>query len=207
MESMRLDNPISSVIPGAYGQVLGELSKRQDWITAAQLAKALNGRVGKSRVYEVLEELTVSGLVLADSFSGARLHLLNKDHLAAEAISILTNLRQILIDRITAEISSWEIQPISAYLFGSVAADAASPTSDIDLLLIRPNEVFAEDDLWYNQYGTLRDNVFKWSGRVLHISMYSLDQWRQMTEDEFNLPKEVASKGLLLVGTPLRRLS
>jgi Fe2+ or Zn2+ uptake regulation protein len=202
---VKLDSPISSVIPGAYGQVLGELARRQDSTTAAQLAKALIGRVGKSRVYEVLEELTESGIVVADSFSGAKLYSLNKDHLAAEAISTLSNLRQILIQRLISEITGWKIQPVSAYLFGSVATDAAGRDSDIDLLLIRPDEVFAEDDTWYNQFGTLRDNVLKWTGRVLHTSIYSLQEWTQMTKDGFNLPREISSSGVLLVGTPVRR--
>lgn len=202
---MKLDNPIGSVIPGAYGQVLGELSGRKDGTTAAQLAKALTGRVGKSRVYEVLEELTQSGVVLADGSSGANLYWLNQDHLAAEAIATLANLRQILIQRLVSEITAWKIQPVSAYLFGSVATDAAGPKSDIDLLLIRPDDVYTEDDDWYGQYGILRDNVLKWTGRVLHTSIYSLQEWTQMTKDGYNLPKEISASGVLLVGTPVRR--
>lgn len=205
MEHVKLDDPIGSVIPGAYGQVLSELSRRQDAFTPTQLAKALTGRVGKSRVYEVLEELSQTGVVLVDGSSGAKLYLLNQDHLAAEAISTLANLRQILIQRLVSEITAWGIQPVSAYLFGSVATDAAGPNSDIDLLLIRPDDVFAEDDHWYNQYGTLRDNVLKWTGRVLHTSIYSVQEWTQMTQDGFNLPKEISTSGVLLVGTPVRR--
>ena len=64
------------------------------------------------------------------------LYLLNRDHVAAEAIVALTRLRTPIIERITDALSHWSPEPVHASLFGSFARGEATATSDIDILVV-----------------------------------------------------------------------
>lgn len=206
MEIVNLSDPMSSVLPGALGTVLGELSRATRAVSASELAALLVGRVGKSRVYELLEDLTLSGLVVLERDSGPKLYVLNRKHLAAVAVSELANLRENLIEKIAAAIKAWEVQPFSAVLFGSVASGNSKPESDIDLLLITSKDVGA-DDAWFQQLSNLESEVLAWTGNLLHISSYPLATWNQMLKDEFKITKEIKRSGILLLGKDIQQFS
>lgn len=74
---------------------------------------------------------------------------LNRQHLAADAIIALVTLRRQIISAVQEELATWTTRPVHASLFGSAARGDGGPTSDLDVLVIRPDE--ADDELWSEQ--------------------------------------------------------
>src|SRR4051794_13995076 len=99
-------------------------------------------------VYRVLVRLEEQGLVHGSDAGPARLYLLNREHVAAEVAVALSSLRSRLFARIRSDLESWEIRPVSAALFGSVARGDGDVNSDNDLLLVRPDGVEDDDERW-----------------------------------------------------------
>jgi len=69
----------------------------------------------------VLNRLADQGLVLQQEAGKAVLYTLNRDHLAAPAVSILADIRSELVRRLRATLADWTIQPVHASLFGWAA--------------------------------------------------------------------------------------
>src|SRR5674476_439999 len=131
---MDLAMPLAVVTPTLDAAVLHAL--------AATTARASGGQVHRMAgtgspdgVRRVLTRLVAQGIVLADQHPNATFYLLNRDHVAADAIVALTRLRTTIIDRITDALSSWSPEPVHASLFGSFARGEATTTSDIDILV------------------------------------------------------------------------
>lgn len=89
------------------------------------VAATAGPEVGYRRVSQVLAELVDAGLVLQESQPPTYLYRLNRDHVAAEAVEILEDLRERLLRRIAQAADSWEIATRSTEprTDGSTAAD------------------------------------------------------------------------------------
>lgn len=120
----------------------------------------------------VLRRLVDHGLVTAQEAGSASLFALNRDHVAASIVEELVQLRAELIDRIRREIEGWPTKPVHASVFGSVARGDGHTNSDIDLLIVRPNDVSDEDARWREQLHLLAESVERWSGN--HASLHEL---------------------------------
>jgi predicted nucleotidyltransferase len=118
-------------------------------------------------------------VVDAEQHAGATLYTLNREHLAYPAIDVLTRLRGELLDRITALLGSWHTRPEHASLFGSAARRDGDTSSDIDILLIRPEGTDEDDETWASQVEDLRERVRRWTGN--HCQPFQADR-RDLTE-------------------------
>lgn len=99
-----------------------------------------------SGVRNVLERLREHGIVEKEPAG----YCLNRDHLAAEQIVALANLRGRFCERVTAWLTERPEAIVAAGLYGSFARRDGSPRSDIDLLLVTSDEedvVALRDDL------------------------------------------------------------
>jgi predicted nucleotidyltransferase len=115
------------------------------------------------------------GIVSADEHPNATLYLLNRDHVAADAVVALTRLRSMIIDRITEALSRWSPEPLHASLFGSFARGEATTTSDIDILVVIGPADAADQDARAAQIDQLSADVLRWTGNRGHIVDPTLD--------------------------------
>jgi len=120
-------------------------------------------------VRRVLARLVGQGIVLAEEHPSATFYLLNRDHVAAEAILALTRVRTTIIERITDALSAWSPAPVHASLFGSFARAAAASTSDIDILLVTDPAEFPDPDARAAQVDQLGADVMRWTGNHAHV--------------------------------------
>lgn len=174
---MDLSSPISSVIPTAQGAVLAVLSRTSEPLSGRQVAALTDGRFGQSRVNEVLGQLAAEGIVLLERRPPAKLYRLNRDHVACAGIERLANLRDELLSRMRSEVAAWEVPAEAVWLFGSAARGDGDAASDIDLLVVRPSAVEADDPAWLRQIDDLSEHVSLWSGngcQVLELSLVEL---------------------------------
>ena len=96
-------------------------------------------------VNTALRRLSEEGVVHAVEAGNAYLYTLNRDHLAAPALELLADVRAELERRLDDEIADWEIAPAHVSIFGSAARGDGDMSSDIDLFVVRPRQVSAEE--------------------------------------------------------------
>jgi predicted nucleotidyltransferase len=85
-------------------------------------------------------------------------------------------------------------------LFGSAARRDGGDDSDIDLLLVRPDDVDADDQTWAEQRHDLAQSVERWTGnraQIVDLSTSELAQARRRKEPPVG---ELQVDGIVLAG-------
>jgi hypothetical protein len=160
---MDVAHPIRAVVPTLDGPVLEVLAGTSHPLTTLEIHR-LTGVGSSMGVRLVLERLAGQGIILADHRGNAIYYTANRDHLAWHAVEILARLRQALRERLAAEIGLWSIRPIHASMFGSAARADGDASSDIDILLIKPDLPAGDDEPWEEQVDRLRARVTALTG-------------------------------------------
>jgi predicted nucleotidyltransferase len=161
-----LSNPLAVVTPTLDAAVLQALAATTGWATGAHVHR-LAGTGSDDGVRRVLVRLVEQGIVLADQHAHATLYVLNRDHVAADAIVTLTRLRGVIIDRIKGALKSWSPMLVHASLFGSFARGEATADSDIDLLVV--TQPWATTNLITEAVDGLTADIRKWTGNDAQI--------------------------------------
>jgi predicted nucleotidyltransferase len=197
---MDLAFPMGSVVPGAYGVILSVLARTDQPLSGRQLSELTDGRVSQRRTNDVLSAMSVDGIVDSESRPPAILYSLNRDHVAAAAIEMLTRMREQLQDQIAQTLASWKVRPIAAWLYGSLAAGRAGRGSDIDILVIRPDSVDETATVWEDQIDTLTVAVRRWSGNQCEVLEMTETEFTNAIERDDRLIRDLRDHGVALAG-------
>jgi predicted nucleotidyltransferase len=195
-----LSSPISSVIPSAHGPVLAALVRAGAPLSGRQVAALVEGQVSRSRVNSVLAELSASGLVLREPHPPSVLYELNRRHVAAEYIAALAELRGHLLARIREEVETWARPAVAVWMFGSAARGDGSLDSDIDILVIRPQRLDEDDEVWQSQLTQLAEDVRAWTGNACEVLELSRAEVAEMVSTGQRLATELRQDALHLGG-------
>ncbi len=195
----------SAVAPTVEGDVLVVLAGTTQPLTGRRISR-LARRGSVAAVAKALDRLVRQGLVLRQEAPPASLHTLNRRHVAAPAVEAMALIRTDLLDRLRRAFSTWEIPPLHASLFGSAARGDGTLDSDIDIFVIRPMGVDAEDPTWDQQLQSLGDAVFAWTGNHAGIIDFAEGDIEEMREEHPPVLDDLRRDGIDLAGTPLRKL-
>lgn len=160
----------------------------------------LTGRSSHSGVLGVLNRLAEHGLVDRVEVGRGLLFALNRAHLAAPAVDILAGMREELINRIRHTVDAWEIAPVHMSLFGSTARGEGDTSSDIDLFVVRPDDVVADDSRWRAQLDDLAGQIQRWTGNHAGIAESSNVEIARLRRDEPPIVAELRADAILLNG-------
>jgi predicted nucleotidyltransferase len=155
---MKTSHPISCVIPSVDGlvlEVLAGTTAPMPLVSVHMLAR--NASV--SGVRKALLRLVDTGVVL--QVPGG--FILNRDHLAADAVATLANMRSALFERIRAVTAEWSPAPSLVGMFGSAARREGDDESDIDLLVVTESLDAS------GEAASLADAVERWTGNPCHV--------------------------------------
>lgn len=197
---MDFKNNLSGIFPGSHAMILEELLRTAKPVTGRQLALQLVDRLGKSRVFEVLQELVEEGLVDREILGSAHLYSINSKHLCYPLLRSLTQPKELLVSLITRQLSRFSPKPEAVVLFGSVAKGTAKKGSDIDLLIVRPNRVREDDDAWQDQLFRLTLAIQNATGNELNYLDYSQAEVKRLASSGARLIREINQHGILLLG-------
>lgn len=169
---MRFQNPFSALAPtGLDSQVLTVLSRSQESLTAPSVHRLLPERGSPRGVADSLKRLTAQGTVAETLVGNTTAYRLNRDHVLATAIIGIANARGDFLGRIEKRIlDQWPCRPTFAALFGSAARGDMLASSDIDLLVVIPDDCVETDvDL---SLAELERDMFTWTGNVANLLVY-----------------------------------
>lgn len=166
----------------------------------------LTGRRSHSGVLDVLHRLTEHGLVTRVELNRSFLFALNRGHLAAPAVLALAGLRASLFDHIERELGTWEIVPVHVSVFGSTARGDGDTHSDIDLFIVRPDTVTADDPRWEEQLNELGEKIERWTGNRAAMHQTAETELAQLQREERPILAELQSDAIVLSGPKLQAL-
>jgi DNA-binding transcriptional ArsR family regulator len=174
-------------------------------LTGREIARRVRRGTSPS-VSAALQRLVQTGLVHRLQAGRAHLHTLNRDHVAAPTVELLAGLRAELLRRLRETLAGWQPAPTHASMFGSTARADGDTGSDIDLLIVRPTDVDAEDPAWRSQLDALGEHVYAWTGNTAGIIELDGADLVRLRRDPPAVLGDVEADGIDLAGLPVRAL-
>lgn len=202
---MDLKTPISTVIPSLDGPVLQVLARADEGLSGREVHK-LAGQGSVAGVRLVLQRLAATGLVHVDDAGNSLSYRLNRKHLAAPVVEFLADLRAALVNRIADELAAWRLPPVHASVYGALARADGDLESDVELLLIRPDDLDAGDPLWNEQASRLMQTVVDLTGNPAHVFELSRTELANHLATEAPILNDWLNPTLHLAGLPLSTL-
>lgn len=148
----------------------------------------------------VLHSLAASGLVDTTPAGRAILFSINRDHLLYEAVAGLASARQQLWSRMDEHVRGWRHPPEAVVVFGSAARGAGDTGSDIDLLVVRPDDVAESDPAWQADVEDLVTWTTRWTGNTVDMLLYSPRELQALARDGERVLAEIRRDGRFIVG-------
>ena len=180
---MDFRRPLSTITPTLDGDVLVVLAGVDAELTGREVHR-LAHRGSEHGVRKVLDRLVEEGVVSRRPAGNAKLYKLNREHLAAPAIEALAGMRRELLLRMREDVTAWSITPVAVIVFGSFARGEATCESDVDLLVIRPSGVDADDLAWSGQVNGFAAAVSAWTGNDTRVLEYAEEEIAQAGDEE-----------------------
>ena len=195
LEPMDLGRPHRSLGMGVTGDVLVALAALGRPLSGRRVAARANAST--TQVLKVLGDLVDAGVVIATPAPPSLLFELNRDHVLAPVVAAIASASNSWRERVVEAISRWEPPADAVVLFGSAATGVADDRSDIDLLVVRPVDVGADDDTWASQVAALATALPRWTGNDVDL----LDLTAAELRRNRRLAKEIERDGVALFGS------
>ncbi|MFV9673306.1 MAG: nucleotidyltransferase domain-containing protein, partial [Acidimicrobiia bacterium] len=200
---MDWQNPLRSIATTVDADVLRVLEGTHASVTGNQLAR-LAGR-SYAQVSSVVRRLVTEGIVSVEQHGRTYSYRLNRDHALATGVGDLLAAPGRIEKEITEFVEAWEPPPDAVALFGSAARREATPESDVDLLVVRSDEVDPDDAPWRARLGELVRMIERRSGN--RVQLLEIDRRALAEAVETNQPliESLRSDARTLFGEDLRR--
>lgn len=164
---MDWENPLRSIATTVDADVLKVLARTHEAVTGNQLAR-LAGR-SYAQVSAVVGRLVEEGIVSVQQHGRTYSYRLNRDHVLVPGLLDILSAPSRFEDQIEESVEAWDSPPDIVALFGSVARREATPSSDVDLLVVRQDGVDSDDLVWRTQLGDLERTVEERSGNRVQL--------------------------------------
>lgn len=189
---MKLHTPFTSLATtGVDALALKVLAGADHVFSVSEVHQLAPEKASREAIRLSLIRLAQHGIASEHRIGHAIGYSLNREHILAEAVLELASAKPRLLDRIQAEIATWDPQPVVVWLFGSAARGDMTLESDIDLLIVSPRQV----EQLSEQIGVLTDRVQQWTGNVCNPLVYEADEIA-----DAQVFHEILKDGVCLVG-------
>lgn len=207
---MRLQHPLEVITPSLDGPVLNLLADVETAFTISEIA-VLIPQHSRSGIKRVLERLTGQGIVTKHRWGATSGYSFNRQHVCADAVLLLAQTKHRLLEKMRREIAQWQVPAPYVCLFGSAARGDMQIDSDIDLLVVAPDEVVegtiggaprdaAHADRWKTQLDALGMSVETWTGNDVQVVEMSESEAKAKWAAADPLLLNVSQDGIILAG-------
>jgi predicted nucleotidyltransferase len=200
---MDLESPLRSIGSPVESEVLRVVARSGAVLTAPQIARLLPV-ASQFGIRKALLRLEQIGLVASEQYGNTRTYSANRDHVLWPAVLSATDARNELFDRLRAFVQQLPDLQVFAYLYGSVARRESTPESDVDILLVFPEETEHGEiaDIAYELSGL----VERWTGNRAHINNVDATYLREAASAGDPLIESLRSDAFTISGPPFRDL-
>lgn len=199
---MDVSRPAGIALPSGTEAVLHVLAGTDSPLGVREIARIAG--VSANRASQVLSELGRHGLVLVEAHGSVHLCRLNRAHLAAEPVLGLVGLRGRLLEFLRAEITGWPVRPVHASLFGSAARGDGDTESDLDLLVVQPDQ--ADRESWEAQLFEAGERILAATGNRAAWFSIACDDLERAVKATEPILAEWRRDGIHLAGPRLSQL-
>ncbi len=197
-------HPVQAVIPGAQGRVLAVLAQTTAALNLSTLARLADVSVAQaSRVMPGLVDL---GLVERREIPPSSQFRLVRENVAAQAIIDLARSRDTALDRIGAVAAALPLPPVSVIVFGSFARGEADEHSDLDAIVVRPDDVDEDDDAWATATEQWRSDAQAITGNRIEILEVARHEAGTKLAGRASLWRDVVRDGVVVHGLTIEEL-
>lgn len=154
----------------------------------------------ETQVREVLRRLERHGLVDVERHGQSYSYLLNREHVLVPGLESLLHAMPTVEDQVRQLVAGWTVAPVAVVMFGSAARRDGDSDSDIDLLLVRADDLDADNEVWARQRHELARSVERWSGNVAQILELSAAELAKAIRRKESLVAQLRADGIVLAG-------
>ena len=159
---MQLVTPLATLLGPTQADALRVLARTDAGMTGRQVARVA-GAAQHTGIKRALDKLEQAGLVRVDRGLQHSAYRVNREHLLWLAVELGLGAGDELERRIGDFVESVDAGVLSVSVFGSVARGTATPTSDLDLLVVF--DAVVDTDVVVR----LGDLVRRWTGNECQV--------------------------------------
>lgn len=199
--TVRLQNPFAALSPsGLDSQVLLVFARTEQYLSVQQVQEMLPEDGSRTGVQNSVARFVEQGTVVERRAGRSRTYALNGEHLLARPIREIASARRLLLGRMADAVAEWPIQPVTVMLFGSAARNEMQSDSDIDVLVVMPDD--ADDAQVDVLVGALATRAAAWTGNDVRPLVY-----RSREVAPAKVFEDIVEEGIGVAGDPawLRR--
>ncbi len=199
--------PVQAVIPGAQGRVLAVLTQTSTDLNLRTIARLAS--VSPAQASRVLPGLVELGLVERHEVPPSSLFRLNREHVAAQVLIELARARDIALERMGTAARELPLPPVSVIVFGSFARREADKQSDIDVVMVRPDDIDDDDDDdddWSDGVEQWRERVRTFTGNPVEVIEVDRAEVTEKLASASSLWRDIARDGVVVHGATLNDL-
>jgi predicted nucleotidyltransferase len=146
------------------------------------------------------------GVVDAERHGQAVSYRWNRDHVLAEAVEAIAQAAERVEQCFADEAAGWDPAPHAVVVFGSFARRDGGVDSDLDVLLVRPDDVDEEHEQWARQRHDLAHKAERWTGNHTQVLELSATELSAAVERDEDLVRSLRQDGRALVGPTITEL-
>lgn len=201
---MDVSNPAAVALSTGMAGVLRVLSGAEAAFSVRRTAQLAG--ISHSRGRQVIDRLAEHGVVSIEQQGPSLLCRLNWEHLATRPLVELVRLRSRMLGVLKEELESWADRPEHGSLFGSAARGDGDTSSDLDVLVVRPDTALDDDAAWRDRLAATGERLHAATGNEVAWFDVSRDDLRRALREGEPVVDEWRRDAVHLVGTDLRQL-
>lgn len=201
---MDFARPVEAVVGGAQGRLLAVLLQITAPLSLRRLA-SLAG-VSPAQASRVMPRLVELGIVDRYEVPPASQFVLARDNVAAQVLLQLADARAIALRQIGEAASTISPEPVSVIAFGSFARGEAASDSDIDLAVVRSDDVDEDDEPWADSVDAWRRQVRTLTGNEVEIVEATVTEARRKLRGRSELWRNIQREGVVVHGLAVKEL-
>ena len=201
---MDFRRPVEAVIPGVQGRLLAVLAETTSELNLRTIAR-LSG-VSPAQASRVLPELVTLGLVERREAPPSALFALNEDNVAGRLVRALSRSRETVLEDLGSLAGQMDPSPVSAVVFGSLARGGADALSDVDVVLVRADDVDEDDESWVSSAEEWRTSARRLTGNAVQVIEVDEREVARRLRRPTALWADVVREGVVVHGSSLGSL-
>ena len=202
---MNFRRPVEAVVGGVQGRLLAVLAEVTAPLTLRTMARLAD--VSPAQASRVLPRLVELGLVERREVPPASQLLLVRENVAAQLVLALADARTTVLQRMGEAAADIRPAPRAIVVFGSFARGEADDESDIDVLVVRPDDIDEDDQRWSESLEAWRRQVRAIAGNGVEMLEATAAEAVAKLRGRSELWRDIRRDGIVVHGAGLRELT